>query len=181
MSKFQYLSDQKIIKHLHSKLSGIRSGRINASILDSIVVSTYGSQMKIVELATITNPEPAQLIITPFDKGVLKDIQKAITDSNLGVNPSDNGVGLILNFPPLTEEKRKNLVKVAHKIQEEARTELRQHRQKVKKSFEKQKEAGEISEDDLNRFETELQKEVESVNKQIEELIKNKEADLMKV
>ncbi|NJS41359.1 ribosome recycling factor [Candidatus Gracilibacteria bacterium] len=108
---YKYLNSDKILEHFHHKLSGIRTGRVNASVLDTILVDVYGSKLTIKELATITMPEPTQLLITPFDKNLIQDIQKAINNSTLGVNPNDDGAGIRLAFPPLTEENKKERLK----------------------------------------------------------------------
>jgi ribosome recycling factor len=178
---YKILLGQDILNRLHKNISSLRSGRVNSTILDSIKVEAYGSKMSFQELATITTPEPAQLMITPFDKGLIKNIVSAIQNSDLGVNPSDDGAGVRLSFPPMTEEVKKDRVKILYKFQEEARKDVRIHRQDKLKAAKKQKEDGEISEDDLKTFEKDLQLEVDHLNKEIEEITKAKEADIMKI
>jgi ribosome recycling factor len=175
------LNSNKILDHYKKVLSTIRTGSVNASILDHIVVEAYGTKMKIVELATINKPESSQLIINPFDKSVCASIAKAITVANIGVNPVDNGAGVILNFPPLTEDARKIKVKELKKEEEATKIVVRQERQNLLSQAKKAKESGESSEDELKRFETDLQKEIETINKDIESLTKQKETDLMKM
>jgi ribosome recycling factor len=136
--------------------------------------------MKINELATVTIPESTQLLITPFDKSVNSSIAKAITDSNLGVNPVDDGAGIRLNFPPLTEESRKEKAKIVNKLLEESKVEVRKERQDILKKIKHQKDEGEIGEDEMKRLEDELQKETEKTNKDLEALAKKKEDELMK-
>jgi len=169
----------RISDFLRHNLNGIHTGRVNSSILEAVDVEAYGSKMKINELATVTIPEPSQLLITPFDKSVIKNISKAITDSNLGVNPMDDGAGVRLNFPPLTEETRKNRVKLVHKLLEDSKVEVRKERQDLIKKQKHLKEEGEISEDELKRFEDDVQKQVEEANKILEEISKKKEDELM--
>lgn len=178
---YSLLNATKILEHLQTKLSGIRTGRVSASILDSLEVEAYGANMKIVEIATVTAPEPAQLMITPFDKSLIPNIAKAINNSNLGVNPNDDGAGIRLSFPPLTEETRAVKAKEVGKELEEARIMLRSYRQDLMKAKKREKEADEISEDDLNRFEKQLQTEVDALNKELQELAKKKEAEIMTV
>lgn len=178
---YTYLPGSKLLEILHEKLSTIRTGRINSSILDSIEVEAYGSKMHFIELATVTTPEAAQLLITPFDKTVLPAMEKAIIDSNLGVNPVNDGAGLRLVFPPLTEENKMKRVKEIATHLEEARIMIRSNRQDVLKKMKRDKEAGEITEDDLRRQEGDLQKEVDSLNAEFEKIAKEKEEDLMKV
>ncbi|NJK71663.1 ribosome recycling factor [Candidatus Gracilibacteria bacterium] len=178
---YKYLNSDKILEHFHHKLSGIRTGRVNASVLDTILVDVYGSKLTIKELATITMPEPTQLLITPFDKNLIQDIQKAINNSTLGVNPNDDGAGIRLAFPPLTEENKKERLKEVGQILEESKISVRSNRQDLLKTKKKAMENDEISEDELRRFEGELQKEVDTINKELEEISKNKEEDLMRV
>jgi ribosome recycling factor len=178
---YQYLNSTKILDHLHHSLSGIRTGQANSGVLDSIMVEMYGSKMAIKELASISQPEPTQLLVSPFDKSAIKAIVKAITESNLGINPVDDGVGIRLNFPALTEETRKKLAKTASILAEEAKVSVRNNRQDVLKGWKKEKEDSLISEDELKKLETELQKEVDSLNKEVEAIAKKKEEDILKV
>ncbi|MGL4759672.1 MAG: ribosome recycling factor [Patescibacteria group bacterium] len=175
------MNSNKILEHYNKVLSSIRTGSVNSAVLDNVFVEAYGAKMKINELATINKPEPSQLVITPFDKTVLQSISKAISLANIGVNPIDNGAGVILNFPPLTEDARKLRVKELKKEEENAKITVRQERQNHLTQAKKQKEAGELSEDGLKKFETELQKEVDNLNKGIEKLTKNKEEELLKM
>lgn len=181
MSNYKFLNAQDIIQRYTKHLSGIRSGRVNSSILEPILVEAYGSMMHFHELATITIPEPAQLLITPFDKGLIPAMIKALSNSNIGVNPMDDGAGIRLNFPPLTEETRKQRVKEIHKLMEEARIEIRLKRQDVLKHQKAKKESSEISEDDLKKIEEDVQKEVEDLNKEIQKITDSKEAEIMKM
>jgi ribosome recycling factor len=178
---YKHLQSAKILEKYSQSLSTIRTGRANASSLDSIMVEFYGSKMSVRELATITSPEPAQLSISPFDKGAIKAISDAIAKSSLGVNPIDDGICVRLNFPPLTEETRKKLAKNVSLMMEEARIVVRNARQDILKTWKKQKDDSEISEDELKKLETELQTEVTELNKEIELIAKTKEADIMKV
>jgi ribosome recycling factor len=180
MSSYQYLVPEPILDHFIHALSGLRTGRINSSILDTIKVEFYGSKMSIKELATITLPEPMQIWITPFDKGANKAIYEAILNSNLGVSPVDDGAGIRLNFPPLTEENRKSLVKVITALMEDARVAVRNHRQDLIKKFKAQKENKEITEDDIKNIEEKIQKEVDQINAKIKEIAAHKEAEIMK-
>lgn len=178
---YKYLSAQKIIDSYKRSLSGIRSGRVNAAILENIYVEAYGSKMHIHEIATINVPELSQLLITPFDKSLNNGIEKAIRDSNIGANPVNDGAGIRLVFPPLTEETRKLRVKEIYKLLEECRISIRSNRQDLLKSKKQAKDSGEISEDELKRFEIELQKEVDNLNKEVDDLAKSKESEMMKM
>jgi ribosome recycling factor len=178
---YKYLSAQNILNSYHHTLSVIRSGRVNASVLDQIEIEAYGNKMAVREVATISQPEPSQLLITPFDKSLVKAIVKSINDSNLGVNPIDDGAGVRLNFPPLTEESRKIRVKEVYKLMEEARVVVRNQRHDLIKKWKNEKEQGLIGEDVLNRQEKELQTEVDKINQEIEKITKDKEEELMKI
>lgn len=181
MSKYKHIPAVQIIDRFTKKISSVRTGSVNSSILENVFVEAYGTKMKIEELATITKPEPTQLLITPFDKSVINSMYKAILESNLGVNPVNDGAGLRLNFPPLTEESRKIKVKEIHQLAESAKIELRLARQDVIKEKRKEKEDGLLSESELSSVESDIQKEVDDLNKELELITKNKEQELMKI
>lgn len=181
MADYKILNAQEMIEHFEKTLSNIRTNRINASVLDSILVEAYGGKMKIVEIATVTVPEPGQLLITPFDKVLITAIEKAIQNSHLNVTPANNGVGVRLAFPPLTEETRLAKTKEVNKALEAGRIGVRNHRTDVLKKEKKRESDGEIGEDDLKRFEDALQKEVDNLNHKLEELAEAKKAELMKI
>jgi ribosome recycling factor len=176
---YSLIDGKKIIEHFKQKLSQIRTGRVNASILDHIKVEAYESQMSIIELATVTIPEPAQLLITPFDKGLMKNIEKALVDQNVGANPNSDGAGIRLVFPPLTQETRALKVKEVSKDLEEARIAVRNLRQDELKTKKRELENDEISENEMQRFESDLQKEVDMLNKELEAISKSKEQELL--
>jgi len=182
MSSYSYklIPAQKIKDFLSHKLQSIHSGRVSPATLDPILVEVYGTKLSVKELATITLPEPAQLLVTPFDKSTLSAIEKAIKESNLGVNPINNGAGLRLVFPPLTEETRKARLKEVKKLLEEAKIYLRQERQELLKSKKKDKDEGLLSEDEFKQFEKSLQQEVDSLNQELELIAKHKEEELLK-
>ncbi|MEI6728511.1 MAG: ribosome recycling factor [bacterium] len=181
MPNYKYITAKEVTDRYHKTLAGIRSGRVNSAILETITVEAYGSRMHFHELATITVPEPGQLLITPFDKSLISAMSKAIQDSNLGVTPMDDGAGLRLTFPPLTEETRKVRVKEVHKLQEDAKIEIRLKRQDLMKAKKKEEDDGLISETELGIFEKELQAEVDNLNKEVETITKEKEEELMKI
>jgi len=133
------------------------------------------------ELATISTPEPRTIIISPFDKSLIRVIAKAIEDAKIGVNPTDNGAGVILNFPPMSEENRKDQVKRIDKIQEEIKIQVRQHRQDALNKSEREFESQNASEDAIKGFKSELQKEVDAINQEIEEICKAKSVEVMKI
>ena len=176
------LPAQKILDHFARQISTLRSGRINSTILDTLKIEAYGGLCTIKEVATVTMPEPRQLLITPFDKGLIKYIAKSIENANLGVVPQDDGAGIRLNFPAMTEDLKKKIVKDLGKMLEEnGKIPLREIRQKLLKEEKALKEEGLISEDELKRFEVELQKEVKECEQLLENMVKDKENDIMKV
>jgi len=162
-------------------LQGIRGGRASTALVDRLMVDYYEQQLELRQLATISTPEPMLILIRPFDKGSVKAIERAIQQSNIGINPNVDGENIRLNMPPLTRERRQDLVKFLHKRMEEARVAIRNIRRSANddlKDFEKE---GLISEDDLERGEAEVQKLTDQFIEQIEEAGKRKEQDIMQV
>jgi ribosome recycling factor len=176
-----YIDQNKIINWFKNQLSQIRTGRVNSSILDNIKVPAWGSYMSVQEVATIKLPEPGQILLTPFDKSLLNALEKAIVDSDLGVNPVNDGAGLRLVFPALTEENRKERAKKVNQLLEEVKITVRSHRHDVLKKLKQDKEDSVISEDELARSEKDLQIEVDSLNKELEVIAKDKIEELMKI
>lgn len=167
----------KTIENYKDRLKTVRAGRANPSSLDGIVVSYYGSMTPLKQLATISVPEATQLLIKPFDKGCLKDIEKAIFDSNLGYTPNNDGETIRIVIPQLTEERRKELTKQVKKIAEDAKVAIRNIRHEgideAKKS--------EKSEDEIKGIESEIQTLVNDYNKIIDSILKEKEQELLTV
>ncbi len=167
----------KVISSLDERLVQIRAGRANPSMLNGIMVSYYGVPTPIQSLANITVPEAKQLFIKPFDRSVLKDLERAINEANLGIAPTNNGEMIILTVPDLNEERRKLYVKQAKEIAEEAKIALRNVRQDEIADAKKL----ELSEDEEKRELDRIQEEVNKYNKLIDEKLKAKEAELMQV
>jgi len=174
-----YIDATKIVDHFQRQLSMIRTGVVNSSLLDHVLIDMYGTKMTIVELATINKPEPTQLLITPYDKSANTAIAKAIQESHLGVNPVDDGAGIRLLFPPMTEENRKNRLKEVAAELETAKITVRNARQDALKSVKAQKEAGDVSEDEMKAAEKVIQTEVDAVNTQLADFAATKEKELM--
>ena len=172
---------QNALDHLKKELSSIRAGRANPSLLEDISINAYGAQMKLMEVGTITTPQLSLLTVQVWDPGLVKDVEKAIMSAGLGLNPSTEGQTVRVPIPPLTEERRLEFVKVAHTKGEEAKISIRQHRQEQKDEWVKEKTAGTIGEDELQRCEKLMQDIVEKANSEVDGLIKQKEADLMQV
>lgn len=169
------------ITHLQEEFTAIRSGRAHAGMVDRLNVEAYGGSMPLQQLASFSVPEARQLLISPFDKGTLTAIEKAIQTSDLGVNPSNDGANIRLTFPPLTEERRKELVKVAKSKGEDARVSARNARRSARQDLEKLEKDGEISKDDVERAEKELDKITSDIVSEIDAMVATKEAELMEV
>lgn len=163
------------LEHAKSEAASIRTGRANASMVEDLPVEYYGSRMTIKELGTITVPEPRSLSIQPWDKGALAPIEKAIRDSSLGLNPIVDGVAVRLNIPPLTEERRKEFIKLLHQKMEDTRVRMRGIREDVLKEV----KANSTREDDLRDAKEGLQKVMDEYNKKLDELSAKKEQELM--
>src|SRR5512147_1120458 len=169
------------IQVLHDDLAAIRTGRASPALVEKLPIEYYGSPTPLLQLASIGVPEPRTLTIKPFDATTLKAIEKAIQSSDLGLNPNNDGKVIHLNLPPLTEERRRDLVKHVHHRLEESRIAIRNIRRDSHndlRDFEKEKL---ISEDDLERGEAELQKLTDKFIEEIAQLGKNKEAEIMEV
>lgn len=172
---------RQAITHLQEEFSAIRSGRANAGMVDRLNVDYYGSSVPLQQLASFSVPEARQLLISPFDKGALQAIEKAIQTSDLGVNPSNDGSNIRLTFPPLTEDRRKELVKVAKAKAEDARVSARNARRNARQELEKLEKDGEISKDDLERAEKDFDKATADVVSEIDAMVAIKEVELMEV
>lgn len=171
----------KTHKALLHEFAGVRTGRASAAILDKIHVDAYGSSMPLNQVANIKAPEPQTLIIEPWDKSVMGAIEKAIQASDLGLNPSNDGMVIRVPFPPLTEERRKELVKLCKGYAEEGRVAIRNIRRDANHKLEKLGKGSEVSEDDVRRAEGEVQKLTDAHIKEIDETLKRKEAEIMEV
>ncbi len=169
------------IDNLESDLGGIRTGRANPGLVEKVMVEYYGTPTPLMQLATITIPEPRVISIRPFDPTTLRAIERAIQASDLGLNPNNDGKNIRLNLPPLTEERRRDLVKVVHTRLEEARVSIRNIRRDIIKDmreFEKEKL---ISEDDLKKAEEELQKLTDKMVSAVDTVGERKTKEIMEV
>lgn len=171
------LKFKKTIESLEGKLLNIRAGRANPAMLNGIMASYYGTPTPIQSLANITVPEARSLMIKPFDKSALKEIERAINEANLGITPVNNGEVITLTVPELTEDKRRDYVKQAKTICEEARVALRNIRQDANNDIKKE----ELPEDQEKSALEDIQELVNTYNKKIDEILKDKEAELMRV
>lgn len=171
----------KAVSHLKEELMGVRTGRATPAALNRVTVEYYGTTVPLNQLAGFSVPEPRLLMIQPFDKGAIGAIEKAIQASDLGITPSNDGNVIRLAFPPLTEERRKELVKVVHQRAEEGRVAVRNVRRHHKDELEKLEKEHVISEDDLKRSEKELQKLTDRFVGEIDEIQRHKEQELLEV
>lgn len=162
-------------------LHGIRSNRASTGLVDRLIVEYYGQPTELRQLANISTPEPMQILIRPFDSSVVKAIEKAIMEANVGARPNIDGSQLRLNMPALTRERRVELVKVLHKRSEDARISIRNIRRSAMDDLKEFEKEGLISEDDLDRGEEEVQKLTDNHISQVDELTKTKEKEMMEV
>jgi ribosome recycling factor len=169
---------QKSVENTRRELATIRSGKATTSLLDTVRVEAYGQQVPLNQVASVSAPEPRLLTVQPWDKGLVGAIEKAILSSDLGLNPAHDGALIRVPLPVLTQERRKELVKVVHKLAEEGRVAVRHARTD---GMNKAKKAEHVSEDDKRHSEKELQKVHDDAIKQIDQLVKAKEQEIMEV
>lgn len=183
---YRYMADQRIasfhadaekaLHYLQTEYGKLQTGRANASLVEHIDIDAYGQKMNMKSVAGISIQDARTIVIQPWDRAVMQAIEKAIQQSNIGVNPVNDGTVIRLNLPPMTEERRGELKKIVHKLAEEARISLRQMRQKAQDAI--KQEANETLKNSLT---AELQKEVDKANERVDELRKHKEEEVMKI
>src|SRR5881394_870926 len=171
----------KSVEHARNEFNTVRTGRASAGLLDRITVDYYGTATPLKQLATINAPEPRLLTIQPFDPTSIKAIEKAIQESDLGLTPSNDGKLIRLPIPQLTEERRKELVKVVRNLAEEHRVAVREIRRDAMKHLKELVDKGEVGADEEHRAEERVQKITDEHTKQIDDLLKHKEAEVMEV
>ena len=172
---------KKSIESVANDFAAVRAGRANASVLNRIHVDYYGTPTPIQQIASVASPDPRSLVITPWDASALKAIEKAIQESDLGINPQNDGRIIRLNFPQLTEERRKDLIKQVRKYGEDGKVALRNIRRDAMEEFKKKKKASELTEDDVKGLEKELQEQTDKRCKDIDGLTAKKEQELLVV
>jgi ribosome recycling factor len=172
---------KRAVEVTREEFSGVRTGRASPAILNRVMVDYYGTPTPINQLASFSVPEPRLLVIQPYDRNAMAAMEKAIMQSDLGITPSNDGQVIRLAFPQLTEERRKDLIRMVHHRAEEGRVAVRNVRRHAKEELERLKREGEISEDDLNRSEKELQRLTDQHVGEIDELLTHKEQELMEV
>jgi len=171
----------KAVAALSHEFAGVRTGRASGTILEKIAVEYYGVSTPLLQIASVSAPEPQMLVISPYDRTAMNAIEKAILASDLGLNPSNDGQVIRLPFPPLTEERRKELAKLCRHYAEESRVAVRNIRRDINDALKRQEKEGEISQDDLRRLEIDVQKATDAHIKDIDELLRRKEQEIMEV
>ena len=172
---------QKTIESCGVELSGVRAGRANPSILDRITVEYYGTMTPLNQVANISAPEPRMIVIQPFDATLIEHIEKVISTSDLGINPSNDGKIIRLSVPQLTEERRIELTKVVKKIGESSKIAIRNQRREANDAIKKMAKANEITEDEEKQAEDKIQKITDKFVSEIEKLVESKEKEVMEV
>jgi len=171
----------KAIEHTRGEFAAIRTGRAAPALVEKLRVDYYGSEVPLQQLAGIQVPEAKVMLITPYDKSSLKAIERAIQNSDLGVNPNNDGAVIRLSFPPLTEERRKVMVKVAHGKAEDGRVAIRNLRRAARKDLEALEKAGDISTDELDRAEKDLERFTHEFVADVDRVLQHKEEELLAV
>ena len=167
------------IQHLKRELARIRTGRASTSLLDEIRVDYYGTQTPLSQVATLGVPEPRMITIQPWEQSLVPVIERAILQSDLGVTPTNDGKLIRLPLPPLTEERRKEFVKQAHRLGEEARVSIRNARRDAVEAIKKQQKDGEVSEDDAKHAQDAVQKVTDRFGAEVDEVLKAKDAEIL--
>lgn len=172
---------EKAVTVAKDDLASLRTGRANAAMFTRIIIDYYGAPTPLPQMATITTPEPRMAIIKPYDATQLAAVEKAVRDSDLGVNPAVDGNALRVVFPQLTEERRRDMGKVARAKGEDAKVAIRNIRRKAKEELDRMSKDGDAGEDEVGRAEKELQTITDRYTDQVDEIVKNKEAELLEV
>lgn len=172
---------ESALESLRREFGGVRTGKASPALLDSVRVEAYGSKVPLNQVGTVAAPEPRLLTITPWDKTMIKAIEKGLRESDLGVNPSNDGSIVRIPLPPLTEERRKEFVKLLHKLAEEGRVAIRQARKDANEEIKGRQKKESLSEDEIRREQDKVQKLTDQYIAKVEEALKHKEAEVMEV
>jgi ribosome recycling factor len=172
---------EKAVAVAKDDFGGIRTGRATPQMFSKIVVDYYGAMTPVIQLASLTVPEPRMAVVTPYDKSSMGAIERAIRDSDLGVNPTNDGTVIRISFPQLTEERRREFIKVARSKAEDAKVSIRNIRRKAKDELDRLVKDGETGEDEVVRAEKELDKTTAQYVAHVDELLRHKEAELLEV
>ena len=169
------------LQSMHKDFSSLRSGRANPKMIEGVTVSYYGVDTPINQVASVSVPEATQIYIKPYDKTLVTEIEKAIFAANLGVTPSNDGIGIRISLPPMTESNRKDSVKKAHKIAEDSKVSIRNVRRDAIAHYKKLEKESVITEDDLKYYQDEIQELTDKFTSKIDSDFKNKENDIMSI
>ena len=172
---------KKTISVLESEMKAVRAGRANPAILDKVTVEYYGAQSPLTQIASVSVPDARSILVQPWDASILGEIEKAILKSDIGITPNNDGKAVRLNFPPLTEERRKELVKGIRKKGEDSKVAIRSIRRDAMEDAKVQKKNGEITEDDVKNIEKDIQKLTDNYIKDIDAIIASKEKEILEV
>lgn len=172
---------EQAVQAFSKNLASVRAGRASANLLDNVYVDYYGASTPLHQLSSISVPEARMLLISPYDKSSLSDVEKAIQKADLGVSPSNDGNVIRINMPALTEERRKDLVKVVGKYAEESRVQVRNVRRDTNDQLKKAEKNNDLTEDQLRSFQENVQKETDNQIAKIDQITKDKESDIMEV
>ncbi len=172
---------EKIIEQYQQELKSVRTGRANPQVVEDLMIDYFGTMTPIKQAANVSASDARTIVIAPWNKDSLVDIEKAINESDLGINPINDGEVIRLSFPPLTEERRVELTKIVGQKSEEARIKVRKLREKMREKIQQEEKEGKISKDDKVRKEKDLQQVIDEYNQKIEEIHKKKEEELMTV
>lgn len=174
-------SFDKALDHLRNELLSLRTDRVSPALVENLMVDCYGIKTPLVQLASINIGEPQTIVVQPWDKNIIKEVEKAIQNSNLGLNPIVQDKIIRIVIPPLSEERRKEIIKLLHQKLEEAKISIRNIREDIIKQLKAQEKEGKISEDDLFLHQKELQKEIDKYNEEIKKIGEEKEKEIMTV
>jgi ribosome recycling factor len=172
---------EKALDAMRREFSSVRTGKASPALLDTVRVEAYGSHVPLKQVATIQAPEPRLLVLSPFERANRKAIEKAIVEAGLGLNPSNDGKVIRVPIPALTEERRREFVKVLHRYAEEGRVAVRQARKDGNDDIKRREKASELSEDEARREQDQMQKLTDQYTAKVDELLKHKEAEIMEV
>lgn len=172
---------EKALETLRREFAGVRTGKASPALLDSVRVEAYGSLLPLNQVGTVSAPEPRMLTVQPYDKTQIKAIERALRESDLGLNPSNDGNLIRIPVPALTEERRREYAKLLHKFAEEGRISVRQARQQANDDIKKRQKDGDFSEDEARRAQDQVQKLTDEYVHKVDDFLKKKEAEVMEV
>jgi len=171
----------KVIERLHHELSSVRTGRANPALLSTVMVESYGTKVPLQQVASVNVSDAKTLAISPWDKSQLQAVEKGIMEANLGFTPNNDGQIIRINLPPMSEDRRKEMVKLVGQIAEQARIGIRQVREEILKAVKREESDGKATKDDVANAQKDIQKIVDEFNKEIKDTIEDKEKEIMTV